>query len=204
MRSSFLSSPTIHGTNRADVIGAASRARALAFFVLAPNDRRLPVFAANDEAMTEPVVLQRSSGPRRTDAGRSSLALPAPRRDGAMLEPTTIPHPMDEIRRAADAYLAGHPIDDPLVSPRHGDLTGLPPLLVQSAPGDRARPEAEALARGAAEHGLPVRLEIFAAESHVFHVFASFLPEARDALAQAGEFVRDALAVDPASANHAG
>jgi acetyl esterase/lipase len=123
---------------------------------------------------------------------------------GAMLEPTTIPHPMDEIQRATEAYLAGHPIEDPLASPLRGDFAGLPPLLVQSATGDRARPEAEALAQRAAEHGVPVRLEIFAAEPHVFHVFASFLPEARDALAQAGEFMRDALAVDPASANHVG
>jgi hypothetical protein len=34
-----------------------------------------------------------------------------------------------------------------------------------------------------------VQLELFPRDVHVFHVFWSFLPEAADALAQAGEFL---------------
>jgi acetyl esterase/lipase len=105
-------------------------------------------------------------------------------------------HPMDDIAGAAAAYLAGHSVDDPLVSPLLADLHGLPPLLVQCASGDRARPEAEELAERAREHGVAVRLERYPIDAHVFHVFWSFLPAARTALAEAGTFIRDVLPRD--------
>jgi len=112
---------------------------------------------------------------------------------GALLAPSDGPHLMDEMAGAAEAYLAGHPIDDPIVSPLLGDLSGLPPLLIQAGTGDRARPEAEALADRAREHGAEARVALYASDAHVFHVFWSFLPEAADALSQAGEFVREML-----------
>jgi monoterpene epsilon-lactone hydrolase len=92
----------------------------------------------------------------------------------------------------------------PLVSPLRGDLTGLPPLLVQTATRDRACPEAEALAERAREHGVDARLEHYPADVHVFHVVWSFLPEAADALAQAGAFVRAVLPGEHATATATG
>jgi acetyl esterase/lipase len=83
------------------------------------------------------------------------------------------------------------------VSPLLGDLTGLPPLLVQAATGDLVLSEAQRLTESALRHGVDARLEVFPAETHVFHVFWSFLPEAADALQQAGAFVRDRVR-DPA------
>ena len=35
------------------------------------------------------------------------------------------------------------------------------------------------------------RLELFPVETHVFHIFWAFLPEAVDALRQVGDFVRE-------------
>jgi acetyl esterase/lipase len=110
---------------------------------------------------------------------------------GRLLTPVNHPHPFDDIERVAQAYLAGHSIDDPLVSPLLADLRGLPPMLIQCATGDRARPEAEAFAEVAREHGVAVEVELYPADTHVFHVFWSFLPEAADALAQVGRFVRN-------------
>jgi monoterpene epsilon-lactone hydrolase len=122
------------------------------------------------------------------------LLCPAVEISGAMLIPADNPHPMDAIWSASVAsYLAGHPAEDPLVSPLHGDLRGLPPLLIQCSTGDRVRPEAEALATRATELGVDVRLETYNAVTHVFQVYWSFLPEARDALAAAGEFIREVL-----------
>jgi monoterpene epsilon-lactone hydrolase len=133
----------------------------------------------------------------------AALLCPAVDISGALLAPSAGPDPKDEIvRGAAAAYLDGHPIEDPLVSPLGADLTGLPPLLVQCATGDRARPEAEALARRAREHGVEVTLELYSADTHVFHFFWSFLPEAADALARAGQFVRDALPGEQAVSSH--
>jgi acetyl esterase/lipase len=118
---------------------------------------------------------------------------------GALLTSRKGPHLLDELD-SADAYVAGHPLEDPLVSPLLGDLTGLPPLLIQCATGDRARPEADALAARAREHGVPVVVEVYPNDVHVFHVFWSFLPDAADALERAGEFIRGALARDVAVA----
>jgi acetyl esterase/lipase len=122
---------------------------------------------------------------------------------GRMLRPSKGPHLMDDIGRIAAAYVAGHPIEDPLVSPLHGDLAGLPPILIQAGRGDRAEPEAEALAKRAHEHGVDVRLTRYASDAHVFHVFWSFLPEASDALAEAGAFVRNSLPTEDAAGRRA-
>jgi monoterpene epsilon-lactone hydrolase len=122
------------------------------------------------------------------------LLCPAVEISGAMLTPAGNPHPMDAIWSAsARSYLAGHPADDPLVSPLHGDLRGLPPLLIQCSTGDRVRPEAEALATRATQLGVEARLETYTADTHVFQVYWSFLPEARDALAAAGGFIGERL-----------
>jgi epsilon-lactone hydrolase len=89
-----------------------------------------------------------------------------------------------------DAYLAGHPADDPLVSPLLADLSGLPPLLIQAATGDDRLEDAKRLATRAREHGVDARLELYPVATHVFQVFWSFLPEASEALQQAGAFAR--------------
>jgi acetyl esterase/lipase len=101
------------------------------------------------------------------------------------------PEQLAILRRTIDGYLAGHPIDDPIVSPLHADLSGLPPLLVQTATGDMVLDESRALAERATAHGVDARIEVYPADTHVFHVFWPFLPEAADALAQAGLFIRD-------------
>jgi acetyl esterase/lipase len=101
---------------------------------------------------------------------------------------------LENVRRTIEGYLAGHPLDDPIVNPLVADLGGLPPLLIQTATGDLVLAESRLLADRATEHGVDARLELYAADTHVFHVFWSFLPEAADALQQAGTFIRDRLA----------
>ena len=101
------------------------------------------------------------------------------------------PEAVATIHRSADAYLAGHPIDDPVVKPLAADFTGMPPLLIQSATGDMTLPEARLLADHASGHGVDARLELYPADTHVFQVFWSFLPEAADAMQQAGAFIRE-------------
>jgi epsilon-lactone hydrolase len=102
------------------------------------------------------------------------------------------PGDLDEIRRAASGlYLAGHPADDPLVSPLSADLAGLPSMLVQAATGDPLLDEARELTDHAQDCGVVARFELFPVDTHDFHIFWSFLPEAAQALQQAGRFVRD-------------
>jgi epsilon-lactone hydrolase len=97
----------------------------------------------------------------------------------------------EAMRQSAAAYLGGHPADDPIASPLGADLTGLPPLLIQAGTGDDRLADANALTDQAREHGVDARLELYPVDAHVFHMFWSFLPEAKEALQAAGRFVRD-------------
>jgi epsilon-lactone hydrolase len=102
------------------------------------------------------------------------------------------PHELDDFRRAAvGLYLGGHPADDPLVNPLAADLSGLPPMLVQAATGDPLLDEARELTDHAQDCGVDARFELFPVDTHDFHIFWSFLPEAAQAVAQAGRFARD-------------
>ena len=98
------------------------------------------------------------------------------------------------LRQLGGLYLAGHPVDDPVVAPLAADLGGLPPLLVQAGTGDTVVAEARALAQRARDHGVDVTLQLYPADTHVFHVFWPFLPEAGQALTAAGAFVRRLVA----------
>jgi epsilon-lactone hydrolase len=98
-----------------------------------------------------------------------------------------------EVIRCTEAYLNGHPSDDPIVDPLAADLAGLPPMLIQAATGDGRRADAEMLAARAQEQGVAVRLELYPVDAHAFQLFWSFLPEAADALQQAGGFIRERL-----------
>jgi len=159
------------------------------------GDPRHVVLAGDSSGATLALaVLQRLKAAGEPMPAGATLLCPHVDPSGAMLAPPEGPHPMDELARMADAYLAGHRIDDPLVSPLHADLRGLPPLLIQAATGDRARPEAEALAERARQHAVDARLDLYPTEPHVFHLFWSFLPEAADALTRAGAFVREVRA----------
>jgi epsilon-lactone hydrolase len=110
--------------------------------------------------------------------------------EGAADDPAA--EPIAEMaERAAAAYLAGHPIDDPIVSPLKADLTGLPPMLVQAATGDPVRQDAHLLVERARARGVDARLELYPGTTHAFQMFWSFLPEGADALQAAGAFVRE-------------
>jgi acetyl esterase/lipase len=101
-----------------------------------------------------------------------------------------------DVRRCVEAYLAGHPADDPLVDPLHADLSGLPPMLIQAATGDARLFDAKELAAHAQDHGVDARLALFPVEAHAFQLFWSFLPEAADAMEGAGAFIRE-FAAEP-------
>jgi epsilon-lactone hydrolase len=96
----------------------------------------------------------------------------------------------DQLRAFAEAYLDGHPADDPILDPLGADLTGLPPMLIQGGTGDVIVDDAHRLAEHARGHGVDVRLELYPVDTHDFQIFWSFLPEAAEAVQQAGHFAR--------------
>jgi monoterpene epsilon-lactone hydrolase len=95
-----------------------------------------------------------------------------------------------QLRSFGAAYLGDTPPDDDVVNALRADLTGQPPMLIQAGTGDVLGADAHRLAEHARACGVDVTFELYPAATHDFQIFWSFLPEASDALEQAGEFVR--------------
>jgi acetyl esterase len=94
-----------------------------------------------------------------------------------------------------DCYLGpdGDP-DDPYASPlRAADLGGLPPTLVITAEYDPLRDEGEAFARRLDGFDVPVELHRFDGMVHGFLGMDAVVPEADDAMARVGSFLRSHL-----------
>jgi len=90
----------------------------------------------------------------------------------------------------AAAYLGGESPHNPLASPFYADLRDLPPILIQVGTEETLLDDAYRLEQRARTAGVAVELKVFDAMPHVWHVFASYLPEAQDAINEIGGFVR--------------
>lgn len=77
----------------------------------------------------------------------------------------------------------------PLVSPVFGDLSGLPPILVQASEAEMLLGDARRYVNKARAAGSPVELETWPDLVHVWHLFEPILPEAREAFERIGQFV---------------
>lgn len=97
----------------------------------------------------------------------------------------------DFTRQLAELYVpAGGSLRDPLVSPLHGDLRTLPPLLIQVGERETLLDDSVRIAKRAREAGVEVTLEIEPGQVHVFQIFASRLDEGVAAIDRAGRFIR--------------
>jgi acetyl esterase/lipase len=90
---------------------------------------------------------------------------------------------------------------DPVISPVYGDLSGLPPVLVQASDAEMLRDDARRWVNRAAAAGSPARLQTWENMVHVWQIFHPELPEGRQALDEIGKFfeaLRDAGRAEPA------
>jgi monoterpene epsilon-lactone hydrolase len=94
------------------------------------------------------------------------------------------------LRLRVQDYVAGADASDPLISPIFGDLSGLPPLLIQVGSHEILLSDAVRLAGRAAVADVPVTLEVTPGVPHVFQGFAALLDEAGAALDRASAFLR--------------
>lgn len=93
----------------------------------------------------------------------------------------------------ARLYLAGADPRTPLASPIYADLGGLPPLLIHVGTAETLLDDSTRLADRAREAGVDVTLEPWEEMVHVWHFFASMLPEGQQAIERVGEFLRKRL-----------
>jgi len=101
------------------------------------------------------------------------------------------PFSAEELSIMAGRYLGGAAIDDPLVSPVHGDLSGFPPMLIQVGSVEILLDDATTLAARAGTYGVQTTLEVWAGMPHVWHLFAFMLDAGREAIESAGTFLSE-------------
>ncbi len=96
---------------------------------------------------------------------------------------------------ARDLYLgsSGNP-HDPLASPLYADLKGLPPLLIHVGADETLLDDSTQLAERARAAGVPVELTIWPAVPHVWQLFHRFVPEGRQSLTAASQFLSKSVA----------
>ncbi len=98
------------------------------------------------------------------------------------------------LRARVPDYVGRADASDPRISPIFGDLTGLPPLLVQVGSHEILLSDALRLAGRSALCDVPVTLEVTPGVPHVFQGFAGLLDEAGAALDRASDFLKTHLA----------
>jgi acetyl esterase/lipase len=96
----------------------------------------------------------------------------------------------DSLLEMAGWYLAGHDPQDPLASPVHGDLTGLPPLLALVGGDEILLDDALRLVSHIAAGGSDAALFIGGGMQHVWPIWVGALPEADAAVAMIGSWVQ--------------
>ena len=97
---------------------------------------------------------------------------------------------LDDIARFADLYLDGGDPRHPAASPLFGDLGHLPPVLVQVGLHESLLDDSLRLHAAAVAAGAPVELDVIEGAFHTWLNYAGTLPEADEALARMGTWVR--------------
>ena len=93
------------------------------------------------------------------------------------------------VRWMARLYAGTADLQTPLISPIYAGLEKLPPMLIQVGTAEILFDDSTRLAERARAAGVDVTLEPWEDMIHVWHYFASLLPEARQAIDRIGEFI---------------
>ena len=88
----------------------------------------------------------------------------------------------------AKMYLGDADPKNPLAAPLHGNLAGLPPLLIHVGDHETLLDDSNRIAERARKAGVDVTLKVWDEMPHVWHLFAPILPEARQAIDEIGAF----------------
>ena len=122
-----------------------------------------------------------------TDLALTGPSLKSNARADPMMDVTRLPE-------LAGCYLAGADARHPYASPLYGNGSGLPPTLIQVGSDEILRDDAVRMAERLKATGCDAEIEIWPRMPHAWHLYARILPEGRDAIARAGQFVQQALA----------
>jgi epsilon-lactone hydrolase len=88
-----------------------------------------------------------------------------------------------------NSYVGKDSAKNPYISPLFGDVSGLPPLLIQVSTAEAIYDDSTRFANLAANTDTKITLQEWDDMPHVWQMMASVLPEGRDALNKVGKFV---------------
>jgi acetyl esterase/lipase len=94
------------------------------------------------------------------------------------------------LKKFAELYLAGQDPLTPSASPIYGDLSGLPPILMQVGDAEILLDDSVRFAEKAEKAGVKVTLEVWPEMFHNWQMFGPVFPEAHQAIDRIGEFIR--------------
>lgn len=96
-------------------------------------------------------------------------------------------------------YCKPEQLHEPLVSPIFGELSGMPPCLIQVGDDEILLSDSERLAQKIIAGGGQAELDIWPGMWHVWQMFIGLMPESRSAIEKMGGFVRGALKLESAA-----
>lgn len=97
-----------------------------------------------------------------------------------------------DLKRVAGLYTDAD-LKDPLVSPINSNFSNFPPVLLQAGTNEILLDDTRILAHRLSASGVDVNCEIWEEMFHVWHYFARFLPEGKEAIAQMASFINSHL-----------
>ena len=101
----------------------------------------------------------------------------------------------DAIKALALGYMGGQDdLRNPMAAPLHGELSGLPPLMIQAGERDILLDDSLRFAAKAEAAGVAVSLDLWPGMIHDFQLFGADLPQAREAIQRLGAYLEEKLA----------
>ena len=99
--------------------------------------------------------------------------------------------PIGSAEICSQFYAGDEALDNPLVSPLYGELSGLPPIRLFAGSTEILLDDSKSFARKAKEAGVNIELTIGDGLFHCYPVCAPIFPEATQALKEICQFVRE-------------
>ncbi len=98
--------------------------------------------------------------------------------------------PVSMVPLMTEMVMQDRPLDDPLISPLHGDFAGAPPVWICVGDTEILEDNARLMARRLQDQGVDTTLVIENDLPHVWPLFHNLLPEARATLDQMAGWIR--------------
>lgn len=99
----------------------------------------------------------------------------------------------EAIQQLSGVFLGGADPHDPYAAPHHADPSGLPPMYIQVGDEEVLLDDSVRFADKAKQAGVDMTLDVFPEMQHVFQIAAGNVPEADEAIAKLGAWLKARL-----------